>query len=96
MLEGECPQTKIEQEAMMPTLNVPASSETPVPGAAASTATPAAPALDADDAAVGCSPPLASSTSSDAQAPHDGDHNQGGARPAGLEYQRELGTEQDA
>jgi hypothetical protein len=32
------------------------------------------------------------------EAPHpqDGDHNQGGARPAGLEYQRELGTEQDA
>lgn len=28
--------------------------------------------------------------------PHDGDHNQGGARPAGIEYQRELGTEQDA
>ncbi|HTJ92520.1 MAG TPA: hypothetical protein VL424_05355 [Pararobbsia sp.] len=28
--------------------------------------------------------------------PHDGDHNQGGARPAGLDYQRELGTEQDA
>jgi hypothetical protein len=32
----------------------------------------------------------------EAAAPHDGDHNQGGARPAGLEYQRELGTEQDA
>ncbi len=32
----------------------------------------------------------------DPAAPHDGDHNQGGARPAGLEYQRELGTEQDA
>ena len=31
-----------------------------------------------------------------AALPHDGDHNQGGARPAGLEYQRELGTEQDA
>jgi hypothetical protein len=28
--------------------------------------------------------------------PHDGDHNQGGARPAGIDYQRELGTEQDA
>ena len=28
--------------------------------------------------------------------PHDGDHNQGGARPAGIEYQRELGTEQDS
>jgi hypothetical protein len=32
----------------------------------------------------------------DPAAPHDGDHNQGGARPAGIEYQRELGTEQDA
>ncbi len=31
-----------------------------------------------------------------AALPHDGDHNQGGARPAGLDYQRELGTEQDA
>lgn len=30
------------------------------------------------------------------EAPHDGDHNQGGARPAGIDYQRELGTEQDA
>lgn len=37
-------------------------------------------------------------TDADFEAPHpqDGDHNQGGARPAGLEYQRELGTEQDA
>jgi hypothetical protein len=29
-------------------------------------------------------------------APADGDHNQGGARPEGLDYQRDLGTEQDA
>ena len=29
-------------------------------------------------------------------APPDGDHNQGGARPEGLEYQRDLGSEQDA
>jgi hypothetical protein len=32
----------------------------------------------------------------EASRPHDGDHNQGGARPAGIDYQRELGTEQDA
>lgn len=29
-------------------------------------------------------------------APSDGDHNQGGARPEGLDYQRDLGAEQDA
>jgi hypothetical protein len=29
-------------------------------------------------------------------APPDGDHNQGGARPEGLDYQRDLGAEQDA
>lgn len=29
-------------------------------------------------------------------APADGDHNQGGVRPEGLEYQRDLGSEQDA
>ncbi|HDR9056549.1 TPA: hypothetical protein QDB02_004319 [Burkholderia vietnamiensis] len=29
-------------------------------------------------------------------APTDGDHNQGGARPEGLDYQRDLGHEQDA
>ncbi|RQR37796.1 MULTISPECIES: hypothetical protein [unclassified Burkholderia] len=28
--------------------------------------------------------------------PSDGDHNQGGARPEGLDYQRDLGQEQDA
>jgi hypothetical protein len=28
--------------------------------------------------------------------PPDGDHNQGGVRPEGLEYQRDLGSEQDA
>jgi hypothetical protein len=28
--------------------------------------------------------------------PPDGDHNQGGARPEGLDYQRDLGSEQDA
>jgi hypothetical protein len=29
-------------------------------------------------------------------APPDGEHNQGGARPEGLDYQRDLGSEQDA
>jgi hypothetical protein len=29
-------------------------------------------------------------------APPDGDHNQGGARQEGLDYQRDLGSEQDA
>jgi hypothetical protein len=28
--------------------------------------------------------------------PADGNHNQGGSRPEGLEYQRDLGSEQDA
>jgi hypothetical protein len=29
-------------------------------------------------------------------APADGDHNQGGVRQEGIEYQRDLGSEQDA
>jgi hypothetical protein len=29
-------------------------------------------------------------------APPDGDHNQGGSRKEGLDYQRDLGSEQDA
>ena len=29
-------------------------------------------------------------------APADGAYNQGGARPEGLDYQRDLGAEQDA
>lgn len=29
-------------------------------------------------------------------APPDGEHNQGGSRAEGLEYQRDLGSEQDA
>jgi hypothetical protein len=29
-------------------------------------------------------------------APPDGDHNQGGVRKEGIEYQRDLGSEQDA
>lgn len=31
-----------------------------------------------------------------ADAPHDGDRNQGGTRAEGLDYQRDLGAEQDA
>ncbi|KDB05833.1 hypothetical protein LIG30_4668 [Burkholderia sp. lig30] len=31
-----------------------------------------------------------------ADAPHDGDRNQGGTRAEGLDYQRDLGVEQDA
>ncbi|PCE31989.1 hypothetical protein [Burkholderia ubonensis] len=31
-----------------------------------------------------------------ATTPHDGDHNQGGTRPEGLDYQRDLGVDQDA
>ena len=77
----------------MPTLNVPASSDTPAPTSAAPTSAAVAPA--AEDT-VGCNPPLVSPAASGGELPHDGDHNQGGARPAGLEYQRELGTEQDA
>ncbi|WP_175103826.1 hypothetical protein [Pararobbsia alpina] len=73
----------------MPTLNVPASSQNPT------SQTPAAQTPPADDTA-SCRPPAVRVDPSDPAAPHDGDHNQGGARPAGLEYQRELGTEQDA
>jgi len=29
-------------------------------------------------------------------APPDGEHNQGGSRPEGIDYQRDLGSEQDA
>jgi hypothetical protein len=29
-------------------------------------------------------------------SPPDGEHNQGGARAEGLDYQRDLGSEQDA
>jgi hypothetical protein len=29
-------------------------------------------------------------------SPADGEHNQGGARAEGLDYQRDLGSEQDA
>ncbi|KVU66920.1 hypothetical protein WK73_26695 [Burkholderia ubonensis] len=31
-----------------------------------------------------------------ATTPSDGDHNQGGTRPEGLDYQRDLGVDQDA
>lgn len=69
----------------MPTTHVPAAT---TPALASAQATPAE--------GCGPNPAAASPGSADRAAPHDGDHNQGGARPAGLEYQRELGTEQDA
>ncbi len=40
--------------------------------------------------------PVAPPAGAPDQAPSDGDHNQGGARPEGLDYQRDLGQEQDA
>ncbi|WDD94897.1 hypothetical protein Bsp3421_005044 [Burkholderia sp. FERM BP-3421] len=40
--------------------------------------------------------PASSAPAEPSDAPADGDHNQGGARPEGLDYQRDLGTEQDA
>ncbi|MBS6360727.1 hypothetical protein [Burkholderia sp.] len=40
--------------------------------------------------------PFAPPAGAPAEAPHDGDHNQGGTRPEGLDYQRDLGVEQDA
>ncbi|MBU9348323.1 hypothetical protein L0Z11_04945 [Burkholderia multivorans] len=40
--------------------------------------------------------PSAPSAGAPGETPSDGDHNQGGARPEGLEYQRDLGQEQDA
>ncbi|HEY3596398.1 MAG TPA: hypothetical protein VGL08_02625 [Paraburkholderia sp.] len=39
--------------------------------------------------------PAAENRSAPNAAP-DGDHNQGGAREEGLDYQRDLGSEQDA
>ncbi|WP_414451236.1 hypothetical protein AB4851_20420 [Burkholderia sp. 22PA0099] len=41
--------------------------------------------------------PAPSDTTPEASdGPADGEHNQGGARPEGLDYQRDLGSEQDA
>ncbi|RQS76154.1 hypothetical protein DID96_02480 [Burkholderia sp. Bp8963] len=40
--------------------------------------------------------PSAPPAGAPATPPSDGDHNQGGARPEGLEYQRDVGLEQDA
>ena len=48
---------------------------------------------------VGSPPPAVDPAAQNRPAPHappDGDHNQGGARPEGLDYQRDLGSEQDA
>jgi hypothetical protein len=85
----------------MPTTHAPAAT-TPAPASTSAAAPTAAPV--AATPAEGCGPnPAAAAAAAaaspgpaDQTAPHDGDHNQGGARPAGLEYQRELGTEQDA
>ncbi|KWE83490.1 hypothetical protein [Burkholderia ubonensis] len=40
--------------------------------------------------------PSAPPAGAPATTPSDGDHNQGGARPEGLDYQRDLGVDQDA
>ncbi|PFH28543.1 hypothetical protein [Burkholderia sp. JKS000303] len=40
--------------------------------------------------------PVAPPAGATGETPSDGDHNQGGARPEGLDYQRDLGQEQDA
>nr|WP_175799567.1 hypothetical protein [Burkholderia anthina] len=40
--------------------------------------------------------PVAPPAGAPGETPSDGDHNQGGARPEGLDYQRDLGQEQDA
>jgi hypothetical protein len=89
---------QIEQEAIMPMLNVPPSTPVQTPSAgdpAASSSLTKNPEgeTSAGSEDVGCKLPAVQPGQ---EAPHDGDHNQGGARPAGLEYQRELGTEQDA
>ncbi len=81
----------------MPMLNVPPSTPAQTPAAGDPTLSSVAktPEGEASTASedVGCNLPAVQPGQ---EAPHDGDHNQGGARPAGLEYQRELGTEQDA
>lgn len=45
-------------------------------------------------------PPSSQDLSSESRtapdSPADGEHNQGGARAEGLDYQRDLGSEQDA
>ncbi|AJX17322.1 hypothetical protein [Burkholderia ubonensis] len=40
--------------------------------------------------------PSAPPAGAPATTPSDGDHNQGGTRPEGLDYQRDLGVDQDA
>ncbi|MEK6422741.1 MAG: hypothetical protein V4801_24390 [Burkholderia gladioli] len=53
------------------------------------------PAVPADPPSA--APPSAAPEAAPApDAPADGAHNQGGARPEGLDYQRDLGAEQDA
>ncbi|KUZ62482.1 hypothetical protein WI38_14230 [Burkholderia ubonensis] len=40
--------------------------------------------------------PSAPPAGAPATTPSDGDYNQGGARPEGLDYQRDVGVDQDA
>ncbi len=56
------------------------------------------PAPDAPASRVGpaADVPSAEAAGAPADVPHDGDHNQGGTRAEGLDYQRDLGVEQDA
>ena len=60
---------------------------------------PADAAVPTDPADPGAVPPLHDPAGQNRPAPGvppDGDHNQGGIRKEGLDYQRDLGSEQDA
>lgn len=54
----------------------------------------AVPPPEADVPAAGPDPAAQNRPAPD--APPDGDHNQGGVRKEGIDYQRDLGSEQDA
>ncbi|WP_080970937.1 hypothetical protein [Burkholderia cepacia] len=57
---------------------------------------PRSPDAEVDRARPQTDAPLAPPAGVPGESPSDGDHNQGGARPEGLDYQRDLGQEQDA
>lgn len=57
---------------------------------------PRPPDAEADRARPPPDAPPAPPAGAPGESPSDGDHNQGGARPEGLDYQRDLGQEQDA
>ncbi|VWB80581.1 hypothetical protein BLA6993_03823 [Burkholderia lata] len=57
---------------------------------------PRPPEAGADRARPQTDAPPAPPAGAPGESPSDGDHNQGGARPEGLDYQRDLGQEQDA